>query len=151
MSDFLSPIDPIFFLHHSNIDRMWDVWTRKQQALDPQDPSRPIQYPTTPTGADLTTWNSERFLFFVEPDGKPAAKQTSGDYVLVDAFNYEYEPGSGEDAVPSVATTPSLLAFKSFPATINASIAFQQSAGGQVDLPADLLQAVAANAVRLSA
>src|SRR5215212_7509106 len=29
----LSPVDPLFFLHHANIDRIWDVWTRKQQAL----------------------------------------------------------------------------------------------------------------------
>src|SRR5205814_339845 len=26
----LSPVDPIFWLHHSNVDRIWDVWTRKQ-------------------------------------------------------------------------------------------------------------------------
>ena len=32
-ADFLSPVDPIFFLHHANMDRLWDVWTRKQQAL----------------------------------------------------------------------------------------------------------------------
>jgi len=25
MTNFRSPLDPIFFLHHANIDRLWDV------------------------------------------------------------------------------------------------------------------------------
>ena len=32
MSGGLAPIDPLFFLHHANIDRLWNVWIRKQQA-----------------------------------------------------------------------------------------------------------------------
>src|SRR5262249_56153548 len=39
MVSFLSPVDPIFFLHHGNLDRLWDVWTRRQAAL--ARPTRP--------------------------------------------------------------------------------------------------------------
>jgi tyrosinase len=28
MATFLSPLDPLFWLHHSNIDRIWDRWNR---------------------------------------------------------------------------------------------------------------------------
>ena len=28
MGDFLSPLDPIFWLHHCNVDRMWVVWSQ---------------------------------------------------------------------------------------------------------------------------
>jgi tyrosinase len=45
MLNFLSPVDPIFFLHHANIDRLWDVWTRKQAAHKDSN-----QYPTLPEG-----------------------------------------------------------------------------------------------------
>jgi tyrosinase len=34
MTNFLSSTDPIFFLHHANMDRLWDVWTRKQKRLN---------------------------------------------------------------------------------------------------------------------
>ena len=43
MVSFLSPVDPIFFLHHGNLDRLWDVWTRRQIAL---------KRPTLPQGAE---------------------------------------------------------------------------------------------------
>ncbi|NKC28071.1 tyrosinase family protein [Ochrobactrum ciceri] len=34
---FPVPVDPIFFLHHANIDRLWDVWARKQESLNLPD------------------------------------------------------------------------------------------------------------------
>jgi hypothetical protein len=87
MGDFLSPVDPIFFMHHSNIDRIWDVWTRKQQALG---------LPTLPTKpADLANWKKEPFLFYINSQGKPVTKNTAGDYATIGAFNYDYQPGSG--------------------------------------------------------
>src|SRR5262249_22255413 len=65
MVSFLSPVDPIFFLHHGNLDRLWDVWTRRQAALG---------RPTLPQGGDLTVWSSERFLFFSDPSGQLVSK-----------------------------------------------------------------------------
>jgi len=33
MGMMLSPLDPIFWLHHSNVDRMWEVWKIRQEKL----------------------------------------------------------------------------------------------------------------------
>ena len=33
-----SPNDPVFFLHHCNIDRLWSVWEQKNQAQSPYLP-----------------------------------------------------------------------------------------------------------------
>lgn len=39
-------LDPLFWLHHANIDRLWEVWRRRDaQLVDPDDP----QWLTTPT------------------------------------------------------------------------------------------------------
>lgn len=92
MVSFMSPIDPIFFLHHANLDRLWDVWTRRQAALGK---------PTLPTGANLTKWSNERFLFFTNEKGQAATKTMAGDYATMASFDYDYSPGSGEDLVPA--------------------------------------------------
>ena len=33
MGMMLSPLDPIFWLHHCNVDRMWEVWKVRQEKL----------------------------------------------------------------------------------------------------------------------
>jgi hypothetical protein len=122
MSAFLSPVDPIFFMHHSNLDRLWDVWTRKQIALGQQaaqlGTGTPQDYPTAPTGADLDAWNNEPFLFFVGADGKFVAQAKSGDYSATSLFAYDYQPGAGEQVVPSAPTTVHALAGRSFAASV---------------------------------
>ena len=91
MTNFLSPVDPIFFLHHSNMDRLWDVWTRKQKALG---------LPYLPAGADLQTYSAEPFLFYVDGQGHYVGPNSkAGDYLSTDVFDYDYEPGSGEEVV----------------------------------------------------
>jgi len=100
MLRFLSPTDPIFFLHHGNLDRLWDVWTRRQEARS---------QPTLPGGADLAPWSDEAFLFFSGPDGQPVASPNTkaGVYAEMALFDYDYSPGSGEEEVAvAVAALP---------------------------------------------
>jgi tyrosinase len=90
MTNFLSPVDPIFFLHHSNMDRLWDVWTRKQKAL---------KLPDLPDGDDLKTLSDEPFLFYVNGSGKYVGTSQAGHYLSTDVFDYDYEPGFGEKII----------------------------------------------------
>jgi tyrosinase len=35
MADMQSPTDPIFYLHHANVDRLWDAWSQQPQTTLP--------------------------------------------------------------------------------------------------------------------
>jgi tyrosinase len=97
MTNFLSPVDPIFFLHHANMDRLWDVWTRKQKNL---------KLPYLPEKQDLKTFSDEPFLFFVDGKGNYLTTGKAGDCLSTDVFEYDYAPGFGEKVIeppPAVA------------------------------------------------
>ncbi len=132
MQDMLSPIDPIFFMHHANIDRLWDVWTRKQQKLN---------LPTLPTGADLQAWQSEPFLFFHDDKGNPVSQTTAGDYATIGQFDYSYESGSGEDVVISAVAQPNAAPAQSFQGGLtHPALALGTPGQGQVSVPESVLQ-----------
>lgn len=135
MQNFLSPVDPIFFLHHANIDRLWDVWTRKQEAFGGA---------ALPVGADLARWSGENFLFFVDEKKQPVTK-TAGAYAKIGDFNYDYQPGgSGEEVIPTaaIAAAPAIAQVQRFSAQITTpSLSATQAAGGAVTVPPALLQA----------
>lgn len=93
MGRWLSPVDPMFFMHHCNIDRLWDVWTRKQLAN-----GRPIGPPTAFEG----DYYDEDFLFFHDAAGDPATMTKARDYSDVATFDYDYEDGTGETTVQPI-------------------------------------------------
>lgn len=46
MATYLSPLDPIFWLHHANVDRIWNNWSLQHAGKTPNDPdwlNRPLE------------------------------------------------------------------------------------------------------------
>jgi hypothetical protein len=53
-----SPNDPVFFLHHCNVDRLWDIWEQKNPGASPYLPDN-----TTPAASGLTRLNENMSTF----------------------------------------------------------------------------------------
>jgi tyrosinase len=83
--------DPIFWLHHCNIDRLWEQWLSKGQ-----DRSNPI---------DNSVWMNQKFVFFDENGQK---QEMSGKDILdtVNQLNYVYDD---QPKTPPVAERELLL------------------------------------------
>lgn len=58
----LAGLDPVFFLHHANIDRMWDAWITTGKNQNPTDPN----WLTGPTA-----FGNSRFAMPMDTDGTP--------------------------------------------------------------------------------
>lgn len=110
MRRYLSPVDPIFWLHHANVDRQWDIWTRRQKRLN---------CPSSPTNAK---WMNYQFLFFTDASGQTLT-ETAGQYTDIATLNYAYAAGSlatlatagGTNCMPASPPTPIASAVSSGP------------------------------------
>ena len=69
--------DPVFYLHHANIDRLWEVWLWRCQGR------------SSPTSSDTTWWN-QKYTFF---DETGSAVVMTGNQIVDAAaqLNYSYD------------------------------------------------------------
>jgi tyrosinase len=84
-----APLDPMFWLHHSNIDRLWEVWVQRQKQLGLLD-----RNPKDGGLASAGGWLDEPFDFH---DENGTATQMASKDVLdtrVPPLSYEYEDTS---------------------------------------------------------
>ncbi len=80
MSELMAPVDPIFWLHHANVDRLWDLWTRREH-----------QAGRTALPDEAARWNREPFLFFT--GGNSASER----YLEISDLGYSYGEGFGDE------------------------------------------------------
>lgn len=75
--------DPIFWLHHCNIDRIWAEWIAQGEGRENPDES---------------AWLNQPFEFF-KPDGTTGSK-TCGQVVKTEALGYKYDAVNGIPSGP---------------------------------------------------
>jgi tyrosinase len=89
-------LDPIFWLHHANIDRVWSVWNRTSPSNT--DPAAPVN-----VGGRKITWASSVKFSFYDASGKSVTMTPSQ---VIDTrtapFAYDYED-TGKLAKAAVA------------------------------------------------
>ncbi|MGF6769062.1 tyrosinase [Paraburkholderia sp. GAS199] len=61
MADMTSPTDPIFYLHHANVDRLWDAWAMQPQTILPA-PNDPYWSGTFTYATGLTIAKSQTYM-----------------------------------------------------------------------------------------
>ena len=69
-----SPLDPIFWAHHANVDRQWAIWTDIHGARD---------FPGE--------WGAEPCTGYVDDDGYLASARTASEAVDTRALGYSYD------------------------------------------------------------
>ena len=86
-----SPYDPIFWLHHCNIDRLWTEWVRKHPNAMPNDPG----------------WLGTRFSVFCDRKGNPTTITVKHTLDTINNLGYQYVPPAGPVAArPAGAGRP---------------------------------------------
>lgn len=121
MGQFLSPVDPIFWMHHANVDRLWTVWTAGMQSYG---------LPSLPTDPN---WAAEPFLFFIDADGNKVSTK-AGDWVTPRGYTYQTGSGTMKPATSQVAQTVPAQSLDA--SVINADFAGAAPAMAAVALPA---------------
>lgn len=90
MATYDSPMDPIFWLHHCNIDRLWEVWRnlRRDAQGRPKDPTQPA-------------WLDQPFRF-LKFDGTPVSWTGRELLNTQQSLGYRYDPDPFAAPAPDV-------------------------------------------------
>ena len=86
MATMLSPRDPIFFLHHANIDRIWASWNRQGGSTRPRRLGATAPSPTISRGANGTLYSiavrniSDAAYLYDSYDPAPASAQVASTF-----------------------------------------------------------------------
>jgi hypothetical protein len=135
----LAALDPIFWLHHANVDRLWSVWTADGHA--------------PPTSS---SWLNQKFTLFAE-DGSATAMAVRDTLHTVDDLDYRYDdvpvvvppppaPGApggppvGDEAAPEpelIGASAEPISLEGSTATVVVGIDSRAGAGGLLDEAAD--------------
>lgn len=92
MGAFMSPLDPIFWCHHCNIDRIWEIW---RQAVGPgRDAPQ-----------DVETWGKTELGGFFDVQGREVKDQAIRTLNMTANFGYSYDKMSLPKA-PEPAPVP---------------------------------------------
>lgn len=93
MGDMMSATDPVFWLHHCNIDRLWDIWMQRQ-GVHAVEGSH--------------AWLVEPFLFFSAEDGIVRPVQTANHRFSSVAQGFSYE---ASQPIPAALSRPANAAW----------------------------------------
>jgi len=88
-----SALDPIFMMHHCNIDRIWWMWNQGGQADSPD-----------PLWTDMTFQNN-----FFNPDGTPSSPKVS-DLLVPEPLGYTYDTAPVLTAAATPTQSPVVVA-----------------------------------------
>jgi len=120
-----SPNDPLFWMHHANIDRIWTVWRD-------QNPQEICPKP----------WRDEVISGFVDANGRQAPSTTAAQTLNTSSFGYGY----GVDPTPPIVFA---VAPRRRLQDLSSSWLMQQTGpqSGFIDIPKGLAAAQKASAV----
>jgi hypothetical protein len=131
MGDFMASCDPIFWLHHANLDRLWDEWILLQRT------EGLAELPSA--GDDFDKWNAEPYEFFVDELGLPVTGYDSYRYAQASTFGYSYQGGTSTGLRAPITRFP--REYTGHVTSPNCSM--DSPAVGAVNVPPELLSQMA--------
>lgn len=93
MGTFLSPLDPIFWLHHANVDRLWASWSAQHGGAAPIEQK----------------WGSLKLESFWDPVSKKMVSEPTSRTKSLDPYGYSYDR---LEKSPAAAAPPASLMVK---------------------------------------